>query len=128
VTLARRSLGLPLTMVRHAIVLALVAAAVIAHGQLESVAIGGQPWTWIAGAIGVGVLTAIIGRGLIGAVFVVAGFVLGLYLLLVVRAGTAAATASMLGEDGWLYAAMLVAALVAYLVITLIIGWLRRRS
>lgn len=127
-TVARRSFGLPAAMTRHAIVVALVVAAVIGYSQMPAVASGTPPWSSIAVALGVGALAAIVGRGPLGAVFVVAGFFLGLWLLLAMRAASAAAATTALREEGWLYAAMLAAAIVAYLVVVLIIGRLRSRG
>lgn len=123
---AHRSYGLPAALLRHSIVVVLVAGAVIGQGKLLSVAIGNQPWSWLAVAIGVGALAAIVARSVIGAVFVVIGFALGLFLLLTSQVTSAADAGHALANDSWLYGAMLAAALEAYLVVMLVVARLRR--
>jgi hypothetical protein len=125
---ARRSYGMPETLLRHGTVLLLSAGAVVAQGGTLSVAIMSQPWSWLAVAIAVGVLSAIIAGRLLGVAFLVFGFGIGIEMLLVTKLGSTAQASLALQRDGYLYGAMLAAAVEAFLLTMLLLVWVRRRS
>jgi len=127
VTAARRSYGMPETLLRHGAIVLLSAGAVVAQGGALSVSVFSQPWSWLAVAIALGALSAVIGRGLIGTVFLLIGFGIGIQLLLVTQIGSTAAAENALSRDGYLYVAMLAAAVEAYLLALLVVVRLRRR-
>jgi hypothetical protein len=125
--MTRRFYGLPGTVAKHAIVLALAVAAVIIEGQLLSVDIASQPVSWLASAAGVGVLSALLAGGaLIGGLFLVAGLAAGIEVLLVTQAGSTVAAEASLSSDGGLYAAVLAAGLLAYLLVFILLAAVRR--
>ena len=118
---------MPETLLRHGVIVLLAAGAVVAQGGTLSVSVFDQPWSWLAVAIVLGVLSAIIGRGLIGTVFLLIGFGVGIQVLLVTHLGSTDSARSALARDGYLYAAMLAAAVEACLVVLLLRVGLRRR-
>jgi hypothetical protein len=124
--MTRRYYGLPSAIARHAIVLALAIGAVLVEGQMLSVTIASQPTSWLATAVGVGVLSALVAGALVGALFLLAGLAVGIQVLLVTQAGSTAAAEVTLGSDGGLYAAVLAAGLLAYLLVLIVLAALRR--
>jgi len=124
---ARRTYGLPETMLRHMTVGLLTAGAVVAQGGTLAVAINVGLVSWLASAIGLGVLTAIIARGLTGVLFLVFGFGIGVSILLATNEGSTAAASLALIRDGYLYGAALVLAAEAYLITLIVLMWVRSR-
>lgn len=123
---AQRSYGLPAAMLRHAIVFALAAGAIIAQGVLLDVSLEQQLVSWMAVAVGVGVVSALIAPGVVGLVFVFAGSIVGLLVIFVARLGTAAGVSSALGSVGILYFEIIEVAALAYLLTAIAISRLRR--
>ena len=123
--LARPRFGLPAALLKHGIVLVLGIGAI----WVEATAlppVSQQPVAWLAISIVIGVVAAIIARGLIGSVFLVSGMILGVLGLLMSQYVATADAAARLGQDGWLYAALILAALEAYLIVLLILIRFRR--
>jgi hypothetical protein len=115
-------------LLRHGLVLVLAVAAVWTLGVTLNRPVAEQPVVWLATAVLVGVLAAIVARGWLGAVFLVAGMALGVDLLIATQTGSSADALAALKQDGWLYAAMTLASLEAYLIVVLLFTWRRRAS
>ena len=113
-------------LLRHGIVLLLAIGAVWAMGIARDTAISDSPFSWLVLSVVVGALAALIARGLMGAVFLVAGLILGFGLLVGHQTGVSAEAATALRQDGWLFAALIAVALEAYLIVFLILMRFRR--
>jgi len=107
-------------------VVLLAIGAVLAQGIALQNSVTDRPWSWVAVSVGLGALAAIVARGLMGAVFLVVGLLVGVEILVIRQSGSAADAAAALRQDGWLYAALVAAALAAYLVVLLILMRFRR--
>jgi hypothetical protein len=125
-TARRPRFGLPAAVLRHGVVLVLAMAAIWVLGVTLDRPASEQPVLWLAVATGLGVVTAIIARGLMGAIFLVVGMILGFDLLLANEFGTTSDAFAALKQDGWLYVALTLAALEAYLIALLIVIRIRR--
>lgn len=125
-SLARPRYGLPSALLRHGVVLLLAIGAVLAQGIALELSVSDRPWSWLAVSLGLGALAAIIARGPMGAPFLVVGLLIGIEILVIRQSGSAADAAVALRQDGWLYAAVVVAALAAYLIVLLILVRFRR--
>ena len=79
----------------------------------------------VALAVAVGAVTAVVARGLIGAVFLVAGMLAGFAVVAYQNASTAD-PGVVLGQDGWLYLALVAVALAMYLFVLFLLMRLRR--
>jgi hypothetical protein len=117
---------MPAALLRHGVVVLLAIGAVWAQGIARATPVADNPVAWMALSIVLGVLAAIVARGLMGAVFLVVGLVVGVELLLAHQTGDAAEAAAALRRDGWLYAALIAVALEAYLIALLILMRFRR--
>ena len=125
-SLARPRFGLPSAVLRHGVVLLLAMGAVLGQGMALELSVSDRPWSWLAVSVGLGALAAVIARGPMGAVFLVAGLLVGIEVLVIRQSGSTGDAAAALRQDGWLYAAVVAAALAAYLVVLLIIVRIRR--
>jgi len=128
VTIARTRprFGMPAALLRHGIVVLLAIGAVWAQGVARATPVADNPVAWMVLSIALGVLAAIVARGLLGAVFLVVGLLVGVELLILHQTGDSAAAAAALRSDGWLYAALIAVALEAYLIALLILMRFRR--
>jgi hypothetical protein len=125
-SLARPRFGLPAALLRHGVVVLLAIGAVLAQGMALQVSVSDRPWSWVAVSAGLGALAAIVARGLMGALFLVIGLLVGVEVLLIYQHDSAAEAIAVLRQDGWLYAALVAAALAAYFVVLLILMRFRR--
>jgi hypothetical protein len=126
VSVARPRYGFPAALLRHGVVVLLAIGAVLAQGIALQTSVTDRPWSWMALSVGLGALAAIVARGLMGAVFLVVGLLVGVEVLLVHQHGSAAEAVAALRQEGWLYAAVVAAALAAYFVVLLILMRFRR--
>jgi hypothetical protein len=126
VSVARPRYGFPAALLRHGVVVLLAIGAVLAQGIALQTSVTDRPWSWMALSVGLGALAAIVARGLMGAVFLVIGLLVGVEVLLVHQHGSAAEAVAALRQEGWLYAAVVAAALAAYFVVLLIVMRFRR--
>jgi hypothetical protein len=122
----RRSYGLPAAMLRHSIVFSLALGAIIAQGITSGVPVDSQFVSWAAVAGGVGALSALIARRLLGLVFLVAGAVVGMLVLFVVNFGDAASVSSAIGSVGLYYLKVVDLAALTYLLTAIVLRRLRR--
>ena len=122
----RPRFGMTAALMRHGLVLLLAIGAVWTLGVTLDRAVSEQPVTWLATSIAVGIVAAIVARGWLGAIFLVAGMLLGIDLLIATQTASSADALAVLREHGWLYAAMTLAALEAYLIAVLLFVWRRR--
>ncbi len=122
----QRSYGLPAAMLRHAIVLAVAAGAVVAQGLFLDVRVDQQLISWLAVGVGVGLLGAIVSRGLIGLVFVVVGIGIGLIAILATRLGQTASVNSELANHGVVYIELVEVAALAYVLTVVVLERVRR--
>ena len=122
--LARRSYGLPAAMLRHLIVLGVAAGAVAIEGVTLAQPINERFGSWVLVAIGIGVLCALIARGVLGVVFVVAGVSIGILVIFAVQTGAAANLSATLPTTGTLYLEIVVVAAIAYLATAIVLSWL----
>jgi hypothetical protein len=125
-SVARPRYGLPAALLRHGVVVLLAIGAVLAQGIALQTSVTDRPWSWVAVSVGLGALAAIVARGLMGAVFLVIGLLVGVEVLLVYKHGSAAEAVAALREEGWLYAAIVAVAIATYLVVLLILMRFRR--
>jgi hypothetical protein len=116
---ARPRFGLPVALLRHALVLVLAFASTMPQLAVQHLTVS------LALAIAVGAVTAVVARGLIGAVFLVAGMLAGFAVVAYQNASTAN-PGVVLGQDGWLYLALVAVALATYLVVLFLLMRLRR--
>jgi hypothetical protein len=114
-------------MLRHGIVLAVAAGAVLAQGLFLDVRVDQQLTSWLAVGVGVGVLGAIVSRGLIGLVFAVAGLGIGLMAVLASRLGQTANVNAELANHGIVYIELVEVAALAYLLTAIGLTGIRRR-
>ena len=124
---ARPSYGLSAPLLRHAIVVALAAGAVIAQGLVLAVPVDAQFVSWIAVAVGVGVLSALLARRVLGVLFVVVGTTLGMLAIFVIELGTTATVSVAATAVGLLYLEVLETATLAYLLTAIMVLSVRRR-
>jgi hypothetical protein len=120
-----RSYGLPAAMLRHGIVLAVAAGAVIAQGLFLDVRVDEQLTSWLAVGVGVGLLGAIVSRGLIGLVFAVAGLGIGLMAVLASRLGQTANVNAELANHGIVYIELVEVAALVYVLTLIVLARLR---
>lgn len=113
-------------MLRHAIVLAVAAGAVIAQGLFLDVRVDQQLMSWLAIGVGVGLLGAIVSRGLIGLVFVVVGIGIGLMAILATRLGQTASVNTELASHGIVYIEVVEVAALAYVLTVIVLERVRR--
>jgi len=118
---------MPAALLRHGIVLVLAIGVLWVQGVVRETPVGDSPVAWLAISIALGVIAAIVARSLTGAVFLVGGMLVGVMLLLGYQESTTAGVGDVLAQDGWLYAAMIAAALEAYLIVLLVFIRLRER-
>ena len=121
---ARRYYGLPSALMRHVIIFGLAFAAVVVQRVVLNVDVNMQMAGWLAVAVGVGVVGAFIGGGLVGAVFVVAGFVLAIVAILATQLGDTAAVSIEMARRGVDYLELIEVAALAYLITVIV----RRRA
>jgi hypothetical protein len=115
-------------MLRHGIVLAVAAGAVIAQGLFLDVGVDQQLMSWLAVGVGVGLLGAIVSRGLIGLVFVVVGIGIGLMAILATRLGQTASVNSELASHGVVYIELVEVAALVYVLTVIVLERVRRRG
>ena len=116
-----RYYGMPLALLRHTTVFALAAGAVWIQSIVLGNAIEQTLGSWILVAAGVGVLSAILARRVVGVVFVAAGYVVGLIAVLVGQTGAATA----MGANSALYLEVVEVAMLAYLLTAIALMRLR---
>ena len=97
-----------------------------AQGVIRETSVGDSPVAWLAISIALGVIAAVIARSLIGAIFLVGGMLAGVLLLIGHQQSSTAGVGDVLAQNGWLYAAIIAAALEAYLIVLLVFTRLRR--
>jgi hypothetical protein len=112
-------------MLRHGIVLAVAAGAVIAQGLFLDVRVDEQLTSWLAVGVGVGLLGAIVSRGLIGLVFAVAGLGIGLMAVLASRLGQTAYVNAELAYHGIVYIELVEVPAVVYVLTLIVLARLR---
>jgi hypothetical protein len=128
VTLAARPrFGMTAALLRHGIILVLAIGVLWAQGVVRETPVGDSPVAWLGISIALGVVAAIVARSLTGAVFLVGGMLVGVLLLIGHQEASAAGVGDVLAQDGWLYAAMIAAALEAYLIVLLVFVRIRQR-
>ena len=125
-SVARPRYGMPAALLRHGFVFVMALASILILDLSLGLSIADQPLTWLAAALVIGVVAAVIARGPMGAVFLVAGLLLGVVVLAAVQYVSTADAGPALFDNGWLYAALIGAALGAYFVVLLILLRLRR--
>jgi hypothetical protein len=125
-SVARPRYGFPAALLRHGLVVLLAIGAVWAQGIALQQSVTDRPWSWLAVSVGLGALAAIVARGLMGALFLVIGLLVGVELLLLHQYGSAAEAVAALRQNGWMYAAIVAAAIATYLVVLLILSRFRR--
>jgi hypothetical protein len=117
---------MPAALLRHGIVLVLAIGVLWVQGVVRETTVGDSPVAWLAVSITLGVIAAFVARSLVGAVFLVGGMLLGVLLLIGHQESSTAGVGDLVAQDGWLYAAMIFAALEAYLIVLLVFTRLRR--
>jgi hypothetical protein len=117
---------MPAALLRHGIVLVLAIGVLWLQGVVRETPVGDSPVAWLAISIALGVIAAVVARSLTGAVFLVGGMFFGVLLLIGHQQSGAAGVGDVVAQDGWLYAAMIAAALEAYLIVLLVFTRLRR--
>ncbi len=109
---------------RHGLIF--VGGAVAAYVVAAQLPVGGQPLVWLAGAVVLGLASALIGRGWLGLLFVLVGLGIGLALELHLRVGPGSEAVHELGRHGPIYLAAAAVLVVTYAATLIAIGLLRR--
>jgi hypothetical protein len=111
--------------IRHVLVLAV--AALATYGLAGALPAPEQPTLWLVAAAGLGLVAALLGRRLLGVLFLTAGTAIGLLVHLHIRLGSGEEALHELSEHAALYGAALGASVVAYFVTVLVVEFVARR-
>lgn len=122
-----RRFGLPMAMLRHAIIFALSAGSILVQALVLKVPIDAQFSSWLFVAVGVGALSAVLAPRAIGLVFVVAGMTVGLLAVFAIQVGSTHGVEEVMLRAGILYLEIIEVAALAYLLVAIALTLIARR-